>query len=98
MNMQNLMRQAQQMQKDIQKIQSDLEKTEYVGSSSLVEVTINGKNEVLKVEIKNKTDFDLTDLEILEDMILVATNDAVKKAVLDKEKKLSKYQGLAGML
>lgn len=98
MNMQNLMRQAQQMQKDIQKIQSDLEKTEYVGSSSLVEVTINGKNEVLKVEIKNKTDFDLADLEILEDMILVATNDAVKKAVLDKEKKLSKYQGLAGML
>lgn len=98
MNMQNLMRQAQQMQKDIQKIQKELETTEYVGVSSLVEVTINGKKEAIKVVINNKNDLEKDDLDILDDMIVVAINDAVKKADNDKEKKLAKYQGLAGML
>lgn len=98
MNMQNLMRQAQQMQKDIQKIQKELETTEYVGVSSLVEITINGKKEAVKVVINNKNDLEKDDLDILEDMIVVAINDAVKKVDNDKEKKLAKYQGLAGML
>lgn len=98
MNMQNIMRQAQQMQKDIQRIHNELENTEYEGNSALVKIIINGKKEVLKVSINNKEEFEKDDLDLLEDMIVVATNDAVKKADLDKEKKLSKYQGLAGML
>lgn len=97
MNMQNLMRQAQQMQKDIQKIQNELENTEYVGNSALVNVTINGKKELLQVNINNKQEISRDDIELLEDMILLAVNDAMKMADADKEKKLSKYQGLAGM-
>lgn len=98
MNMQALMRQAQQMQGEILKIQKELEKTEYEGVSSLVTVVLNGKKEVISLSIKDKETLETNDLEILEDMILVAFNEAIKKVDLDKEKKLSKYQGLSGMM
>ena len=52
------MRQAQQMQKDIQRIQNELENTEYEGNSALVKIIINGKKEVLKVSINNKEEFE----------------------------------------
>ena len=98
MNMQAIMRQAQQMQSDIMKIQKELEKTEYEGNSSLVTVVLNGKNEMLKLTIKDKENLNSDDMDILEDMIVVAFNEAMKKVDADKEKKLNKYQGLAGMM
>ena len=98
MNMQAIMRQAQQMQSDIMKIQKELEKTEYEGNSSLVTVVLNGKKEMLKLTIKDKENLNSDDMDILEDMIVVAFNEAMKKVDADKEKKLIKYQGLAGMM
>lgn len=98
MNMQAIMRQAQQMQSDIMKIQKELEKTEYEGNSSLVTVVLNGKKEMLKLTIKDKENLNSEDMDILEDMIVVAFNEAMKKVDADKEKKLNKYQGLAGMM
>lgn len=98
MNMQAIMRQAQQMQSDIMKIQKELEKTEYEGNSSLVTVVLNGKKEMLKLTIKDKENLNRDDMDILEDMIVVAFNEAMKKVDADKEKKLNKYQGLAGMM
>ena len=98
MNMQAIMRQAQQMQSEIMKIQRELEKTEYEGNSSLVTVVLNGKKEMLKLTIKDKENLNSDDMDILEDMVVVAFNDAMKKVDVDKEKKLSKYQGLAGMM
>ena len=98
MNMQAIMRQAQQMQSDIMKIQKELEKTEYEGNSSLVTVVLNGKKEMLKLTIKDKENLNSDDMDILEDMIVVAFNEAMKKVDADKEKKLNKYQGLAGMI
>jgi DNA-binding YbaB/EbfC family protein len=98
MNMQAIMRQAQQMQSDIMKIQKELEKTEYEGNSSLVTVVLNGKKEMLKLTIKDKENLNSDDMDILEDMIVVAFNEAMKKVDADKEKKLNKYQGLAGMM
>lgn len=98
MNIQNLMKQAQQMQKDLQKTQKLLEETTYEVTSSLVYVKINGAKEILKIEIKDKENLEKEDLEILEDMIVVAVNDAMKKADSDKESKLSKYQGLSGLM
>lgn len=98
MNMQAIMRQAQQMQSDIMKIQKELEKTEYEGNSSLVTVVLNGKKEMLKLTIKDKENLNSDDMDILEDMIVVAFNEAMKKVDVDKEKKLNKYQGLAGMM
>lgn len=98
MNMQAIMRQAQQMQSDIMKIQKELEKTEYEGNSSLVTIVLNGKKEMLKLTIKDKENLNSDDMDILEDMIVVAFNVAMKKVDADKEKKLNKYQGLAGMM
>mgnify|MGYP001029831163 CR=1 FL=1 len=98
MNMQAIMRQAQQMQSEIMKIQKELEKTEYEGNSSLVTVVLNGKKEMLKLTIKDKENLNSDDMDILEDMVVVAFNEAMKKVDVDKEKKLSKYQGLAGMM
>ena len=89
------------MQAQLQKEQEELEKTEYTGSSSLVNVKINGKNEVLEVKINlpEGESIESEDKEMLEDMILVAMNDAFDKAANDKEKRMGKYgQGLAGLM
>ena len=101
MNMQMIMQQAKKMQAQLQKEQDELEKTEYEGTSSLVSVKINGKYEVISVKLNlpEGESIDESDKEMIEDMIMVAVNDAVKKVAADKEKKLSKYgQGLAGLM
>ena len=101
MNMQMIMQQAKKMQAQLQKDQEELEKTEYEGSSSLVNIKINGKFEVLSVKINlpEGESIEADDREMLEDMIMVAFNEAVKKAETDKEKKMGKYgQGLAGLM
>ena len=99
MNMQKLMMEAQKMQAKLQKEQAELENTTYEGSSSLVTVVINGKKEVTNVKIKMDDDITKDDVEMLEDMIMLAMNDAVKKADADKEKRLGKYgQGLTGLM
>ena len=101
MNMQMIMQQAKKMQTQLLKEQEELNKTEYEGSSSLVNIKINGKFDVLSVKI-NMTDGDnieADDVEMLEDMIMVAFNDAISKAHADKEKKMGKYgQGLTGLM
>lgn len=98
MNMQNIMMQAKKMQKDIEKIQSDLESQDYEGSSQFVTATISGKNRIMSIRIKD-ADLSLDDMEVLEDMIVVAVNNAIEKMEADKEKKLGKYsQFLNGMM
>lgn len=98
MNIQALMREAQKMQKDLQKTQEELENTLYEGSSSIVKITLNGAMEMKSIEI-DKDNFDSDDLDMLEDMILVAYNDALKKVNDDKNKKLSKYgNGIPGLM
>ena len=99
MNMQALMREAQKMQKELQKTQSELESKTYEGSSSLVNVVVNGKKELVSIKINSEESIEKDEIELLEDMILVAVNDALKKAEADKNKKLSKYgQGLTGLM
>ena len=99
MNMQKLMMEAQKMQAKLKKDQSELENSTYEGISSLVKVVINGKKEVKSIKLSIEEDISKEDIEMLEDMIMLAMNDAVKKAELDKEKKLGKYgQGLTGLM
>ena len=101
MNMQMIMQQAKKMQVQLQKDQEELERTEYEGNSSLVNVKINGKFEVLlvKINLPKGENIEADDCEMLEDMIMVAFNEAVKKANTDKENKMGKYgQGLAGLM
>ena len=99
MNIQNLMREAQKMQKNLQKTQEELANTEYEGVSSLVTVVLNGNKDVKSIKISCDNDFSSDDIEMLEDMLLVAFGDAAKKVDADREKKLGKYgQGLSGLM
>ena len=99
MNMQKLMMEAQKMQVKLQKEQAELENSTYEGKSSLVTVLVNGKKEVKSVKLNLDEDISKDDVEMLEDMIMLAMNDAVKKAETDKENRLGKYgQGLTGLM
>ena len=88
------MKQAQNIQKDMQKQEEEIEKTEFDGESSLVKVKVNGKKEIISITIQNKENLEKDDLEILEGMIMVAINNAFKKVDDLREKKMSKYSNM----
>ena len=94
MNMQALMRQAQNLQKDMLKTKEEIDKQEFTGTSSSVTVKVNGKKEVLNVKINVDSDFDASDVEILEEMIQVAMNDALKQVDKETERKMGKYSSM----
>lgn len=93
MNMQNLMAQAQRMQREISQKKEELEKMEFVGKSEWVLITFYGNKTIKKVEIVKEGTISEEDKEILEDMIQIATKDAfiqINEAISDK---LGKYAG-----
>lgn len=96
MNMQAMLKQAQSMQRDMMKIKNEIDSTEFVGESSLVKVTLKGSKEVVKVEI-DADSLDKDDIEALEDMIVVAVNDATKKIDDMTEKKMGKFGNIPGL-
>ena len=100
MNIQNLMREAQKMQRDFEKTQKSLESNEYIGESSFVKVVLNGKKQMKSITINYEGSLtEKDDFEMLEDMILLAFNDASSKVDDDKKKKLGKYgSGLTGLM
>lgn len=99
MNMQRILQEAQKMQAQLQKEQKELESTIYEGNSSIVSIKMNGKYQVVEVNVNIDDTIDASDKDMIEDMILVAVNDATKKILQDKEKKMGKYgQGLAGLM
>ena len=83
MNMQNLMAQAQKMQRDLMKKKEEIGKKLFPGKSELVEVVFNGNKELVSIDIKKDSALDVEDIEILEDMLKIAINDSLKK--VDKE-------------
>ncbi len=97
MNIQAMMKQAQKLQKDMMKVKEKIDSTEFVGESSLVKVTIKGTKEVVKVEIDKSNSLDADDLEMLEDMIMVALNEANKKVDEMTENKMGKFGNIPGM-
>lgn len=97
MNMQALMRQAQNLQKDMLKVQEEIEKTTFEGENALVKVKVNGKKDVLAITIDKNASLDGEDLEMLEDMLLVALNNAYKKVDDFKEQKMSKFGNIPGL-
>lgn len=94
-NMQALMRQAQKMQEEALKAQQEVEETEVEGvaQNGLVKITLNGANEVKAVSI-NPEIVDPEDVEMLEDLIMVALNDATNKINAVKQSKMGKFGGL----
>jgi DNA-binding YbaB/EbfC family protein len=97
MNMQAMLKQAQNLQKEMLKAKDEIDKTEFTGESALVKITMLGTKEVTKVKISKDDSFDADDLDVLEDMILVAVNEASKKVDDATEKKMSKYGNIPGL-
>ena len=91
-NMQGMMKQMQKLQKQMAQAQEELNQTEYVGSSQsdLVQVTVNGKRQVLSVSIKPEA-VDGDDVELLQDLVLMATNRALEQAEKANEKTMGQF-------
>lgn len=96
MNIQAMMKQAQKLQKDMMEEKAKIDETIFEGSSSIVTVQVKGNKELVSVNITETVD--LEDKEMLEDMIVVAVNDAMKKIDKETEKRMGKYtQGMPGL-
>ena len=72
----------------------EIDKMEFTATSNLVSVKVNGKKEVLNVKIEAPTDFSGDDIDMLEDMIMVAVNEAFKQVDKETEKKMGKYTSM----
>ncbi len=98
MNMQNLMAQAQKLQKEIAKTQAEIDSTIYASENEFVDVEFNGKKELVRLSVK-KDIIDADDIEVFEDMITIAINDCIKKINADIDSKMGKYSNsLNGLL
>lgn len=93
-NMNQIIKQAQKMQDDMKELQDKLDLTEYEGESGsgLVKATVTGKHDVVRVKIDPNA-IDPEDIEMLEDLIAAAVNDAVSKAKADAE---AQMEGVTG--
>lgn len=98
MNIQAMMRQAQQIQKEMMKAKEEIDKTIYTGTSNFVTVELYGSKKVSKIKLDREAITDLDDLDMVEDLLVVAMNEAIEKIDKDTEKKLGKYtQGMPGL-
>ena len=93
-DMNSLMRQAQKMQEQMKAKQEELENTEYTGTASggLVTVVMTGKHQVVSVSIKPEA-VDPDDIEMLEDLVAAAVNDACRIAGEAAEAEMGKLTG-----
>ena len=96
-NMNNLMKQAQRMQRQMEESQKELETKEFTAAAGggAVEVTVNGKKEVTKVQIDPDA-VDPEDVEMLEDVIMAAVNEALRKADEANAASMAKLTGGLG--
>ena len=90
-NMNNLMKQAQRMQRQMEETTKELETKEYTAASGggAVSVTVNGKKEVVSVKLSE-------DIEMLEDLIVAATNEAFRQMEAESAEAMSKLTGGLG--
>ena len=93
MNM-NMVKQAQKMQQDMLKMQEEMESKEYEATvgGGVVKAVVNGKHEVLSISIAPEA-VDPDDVEMLQDMIVGAVNEAMRKADTEASQNLSRLTG-----
>ena len=93
-NINNLMKQAQAMQKQMEEMQKEVEAAEFEASvgGGAISVRLNGKKEVLGINIKPEV-VDPDDVEMLEDLVLSAVNEALRKADEETANKMGKLTG-----
>ena len=101
MNQAAMMKQAQKMQQDMIRMQEEMENKTYSSSAGggMVTATVNGKHQVLAIEIKPEA-VDPDDVEMLQDMIMAAVNEAMRTADVDAQNTMARLTGglnLGGM-
>lgn len=96
-NMNNLMKQAQRMQRQMEESQKELEEKEFTAAAGggAVEVTITGKKEITKVKLSPEV-VDPDDIEMLEDLIVAAVNEAIRKIEELSQETMSRITGGLG--
>ena len=96
-NMNNLMKQAQKMQRQMEENQKALEEKEFTATvgGGAVSVTVSGKREITKVTLSEEA---VDDIEMLEDMIAAATNEALRQVESESAAVMSKLTGGLGGL
>ena len=96
-NMNNLMKQAQRMQRQMEESQKELETKEFTAKAGggAVEVTVTGKKEVTKVKLSQEV-VDPDDVEMLEDLVMAATNEALRIAEDANAEVMNKMTGGLG--
>lgn len=92
--MKDLMKQAKKMQQDLQKAQEEAENMimEATSGGGMVKVKVNGKNQILSIKIDPEV-VDPEDIDMLEDLVVAAVNEAIQKVSAETEQKMSKYTG-----
>ena len=96
MNIQALMKQAQSLQKDMMKAKEEIDNTLFTGSNSFVTIKVNGKKKVLDIKIDTDS-VDKDDIEMLQDILMVALNNAFSEVDKVTEQKMSKYANIPGL-
>ena len=98
-NMNNLMKQAQKMQRQMEENQKALEEKEFTATvgGGAVSVTVSGKREITKVTLSEEA-VDPDDIEMLEDMIAAATNEALRQVESESAAVMSKLTGALAVL
>ena len=98
-NMANLMKQAQKMQRQMEEQAKEMESKEFTATAGggAVEVTVSGTREVLKVKLQEEV-VDPDDIEMLEDLIMAATNEALRKVEDEAAKAMGKLAGGLGSM
>ena len=96
-NMNNLMKQAQRMQRQMEETQKELEEKEVTATAGggAVEVTVSGKKELVKVKLSEEV-VDPDDIEMLEDLIVAATNEALRKVEEESQEAMARITGGIG--
>ena len=94
MNQMAMMKQAQKMQQEMLRMQEELENKVFTATSGggMVTATVNGKHEVLNLEIKPEA-VDPDDVEMLQDMVIAAVNEAMRSADTDSANNMSRLTG-----
>lgn len=93
-NMNNLLKQAQKLQKDMEEAKKNLEEKEFEVTSGggVVSVRMNGKKEILELKLKPEV-VDPDDIEMLQDLIVGCVNETYKKVDEENSKEMSKLTG-----
>ena len=98
-NMNNMIKQAQKMQQNMLKMQEEIEQSEFEATAGggVVKVVVNGKKEVQSIELDEEV-VDKDDIEMLQDLIIAAVNEALRTQEEDSNKEMSKITGNMGGL